>query len=85
MAYAPVLQNLQSNEILAPLVREISWMHNIMIMPRAKTDEVWEFYLEEHDRDVRKPDENPSVWLILCAGKDNMVVEYALGRPCRPR
>jgi len=43
-----------------------------------------EFYLEALDRDVRKPNENPSVGLILCAGKDDMVVEYALSRSMSP-
>lgn len=39
-----------------------------------------EFYLEALDRDVKKKNENPSVGLILCAGKDDTVVEYALSR-----
>ena len=43
-----------------------------------------DFYLEALDRDVRKPNENPSVGLILCAGKDDMVVEYALSRSLSP-
>jgi predicted nuclease of restriction endonuclease-like (RecB) superfamily len=43
-----------------------------------------EFYLEALDRDVRKPHENPSVGLILCAGKDDAVVEYALSRSVSP-
>jgi predicted nuclease of restriction endonuclease-like (RecB) superfamily len=43
-----------------------------------------EFYLEALDRDVRKPSENPSVGLILCAGKDDEVVEYALSRSMSP-
>lgn len=43
-----------------------------------------EFYLEALDRDVRKPNENPSIGLILCAGKDDMVVEYALSRSLSP-
>jgi predicted nuclease of restriction endonuclease-like (RecB) superfamily len=43
-----------------------------------------EFYLEALDRDVRKPNENPSVGLILCAGKDDDVVEYALSRSMSP-
>ncbi len=38
------------------------------------------FYLEALDRDVKKPNENPSVGLILCTGKDDTVVEYALSR-----
>ena len=43
-----------------------------------------EFYLEALDRDVKKPNENPSVGLILCAGKDETVVEYALSRSMSP-
>jgi predicted nuclease of restriction endonuclease-like (RecB) superfamily len=43
-----------------------------------------EFYLEALDRHARKPGENPSVGLILCAGKDDMVVEYALSRSMSP-
>lgn len=42
------------------------------------------FYLEALDRDVRKPNENPSVGLILCASKDDAVVEYALSRTMSP-
>lgn len=38
------------------------------------------FYLEALDRDVKKPNENPSVGLVLCTGKDDTVVEYALSR-----
>lgn len=43
-----------------------------------------EFYLEALDRDVRKQNENPSVGLILCAKKDDEVVEYALSRSMSP-
>jgi len=42
------------------------------------------FYLEALDRDVRKPNENPSVGLVLCAAKDETVVEYALNRNLSP-
>lgn len=42
------------------------------------------FYLEVLDRDVRKPNENPSVGVILCASKDDAVVEYALSRSISP-
>ena len=42
------------------------------------------FYLEALDRDVRKENENPSVGLILCASKDDTVVEYALNRSLSP-
>lgn len=43
-----------------------------------------EFYLEALDRDIRKPNENPSIGLILCASKDETVVEYALSRSMSP-
>ena len=43
-----------------------------------------EFYLEALDRDIKKPNENPSVGLILCAEKDDEVVEYALSRSMSP-
>ncbi len=42
------------------------------------------FYLEALDRDVKKPNENPSVGVILCATKDDAVVEYALSRSLSP-
>lgn len=43
-----------------------------------------EFYLEALDRDVRKPHENPTIGLLLCASKDEEVVEYALSRSLSP-
>jgi predicted nuclease of restriction endonuclease-like (RecB) superfamily len=36
------------------------------------------FYLNLLDDTVREPDENPSIGIILCAGKDRFDVEYAL-------
>ena len=42
------------------------------------------FYLEALDRDVKKMNENPSVGLVLCARKDDAVVEYALSRSMSP-
>lgn len=42
------------------------------------------FYLEALDRDVKRPNENPSVGVILCASKDDAVVEYALSRSISP-
>jgi predicted nuclease of restriction endonuclease-like (RecB) superfamily len=43
-----------------------------------------EFYLESLDRDVRKPHEQPSIGVLLCATKDHEVVEYALSRTVSP-
>lgn len=42
------------------------------------------FYLEAVDRDVRKPHERPTLGLLLCASKDDEVVEYALSRSLSP-
>lgn len=43
-----------------------------------------DFYLEGLDRQVRKPEENPSVGLLLCASKNDEVVEYAMSRTLSP-
>jgi len=42
------------------------------------------FYLEALDRDVKKPHERPSIGVLLCATKDDEVVEYALSRSVSP-
>lgn len=42
------------------------------------------FYLEALDRDVKKPNENPSMGVLLCKDKDSEVVEYALSRSLSP-
>lgn len=42
------------------------------------------FYLEALDRDVKKPNENPSIGVLLCKDKDTEVVEYALSRYLSP-
>jgi len=42
------------------------------------------FYLEALDRDVRKAHERPSIGVLLCAGKDDEVVEYSLSRTLSP-
>jgi predicted nuclease of restriction endonuclease-like (RecB) superfamily len=42
------------------------------------------FYLEALDRDVKNEKENPSIGILLCKGKDDVVVEYALSRSLNP-
>lgn len=42
------------------------------------------FYLEALDRDIKTEDENPSIGILLCRGKDDTVVEYALNRSISP-
>jgi len=41
-------------------------------------------YLEALDREMKKENENPSVGVILCASKDDEIVEYALSRSLSP-
>ena len=43
-----------------------------------------DFYLEALDRQVKKEKENPSVGLLLCAAKNDEVVEYAMSRTMPP-
>ena len=43
-----------------------------------------DFYLEALDRQKKKENENPSVGMILCASKDDEVVEYAVSRTLSP-
>lgn len=43
-----------------------------------------DFYLEALDRDERKPHEQPAIGVLLCASKDDEVVEYALNRSLSP-
>ncbi|MFJ4456794.1 YhcG family protein [Pseudomonas sp. NPDC089392] len=43
-----------------------------------------DFYLEALDRNERKPHENPVIGVLLCASRDDEVVEYALNRSLSP-
>ncbi len=42
------------------------------------------FYLEALGRQVKKENENPSVGLLLCASRNDEVVEYAMSRSISP-
>lgn len=42
------------------------------------------FYLEALDRDVKKPHENSAIGVLLCASKEDEVVEFALNRTLSP-
>ena len=42
------------------------------------------FYLEALDRDHRKAHENPAIGVLLCASKEDEVVDYALNRSLSP-
>ena len=40
--------------------------------------------MEALDQDVKKEHENPSIGILLCKGKDDTVVEYAMNRSLSP-
>ncbi|HAT8326750.1 TPA: DUF1016 family protein [Legionella pneumophila] len=42
------------------------------------------FYLEALDQTVKKPHENPAIGVLLCANKDDEVVEFTLNRTLSP-
>lgn len=75
---------------MTPLVTQISWTNHLLIMSGCKTDEEREFYIRlcikenyskrQLDRQVKKENENLSVGLLLCAAKNDEVVEYAMSR-----
>ena len=54
--------------------RVVDWLHGRGL----------EFYLEALDRQKKKDNENPSVGIILCASKDDEIVEYAMSRTLSP-
>lgn len=72
------------NEIVTPQVTQISWTNHLLIMSGCKSEEEREFYLEALDRQVKIENENPSVGLLLCATKNDEVVEYSMSRTMSP-
>jgi len=122
-------ETYSGEEKVSPLVTQLPWTHNLLILSRSKRVEEREFYLqmalrerwsnvdllffhrgltclvafelkveqfepsdlgqlqfylEALDRDVKKPHEQPSIGVLLCATKDHEVVEYALSRTMSP-
>lgn len=73
----------KNNEKVSPLVTQLSWTNHLKIKPEyvGKIN----LYLEALDREVKKDNENPSVGVILCASKDDEVVEFALSRSLSPK
>ena len=43
-----------------------------------------DLYLEALDRDYKRPNENPSMGIILCPSADKSEVEYTLNRSMSP-
>lgn len=43
-----------------------------------------EFYLSYLDKDIKRPEENPSIGILLCREANRAVVEYALSKSLSP-
>ena len=56
---------------VSPLLRQLRWTHNLILLGQSK---------HPAECDVRKPHENTAIGVLLCASKDDEVVEYALSR-----
>lgn len=61
----------RDDERVQPLVAQIGWSHNLVILQRCKM----QFYLTALDRQVLQEDENPSIGIILCKEKNRTMIE----------
>ena len=72
-------ETYKDNEFVSPVVTQISWSNNLLILSGTKTMEEREFYLRmciknnytkiELDRQEKREYENLSVGIILCTKK----------------
>ena len=75
---------------LQPLVAEISWTKNVLIMSKCKDDLEREFYIKMQfylsvlNDTIRLAEENPYIGIILCKVKNQIVVECALKDTTQP-
>lgn len=81
----------KDNIIVSPLVTQISWTNNLLILSSTKTMEEKEFYIRlcikynYSKRELeRQSNENPSVGVILCSDKNETIVNYSLSRSISP-
>lgn len=42
--------------------------------------DVWQIqmYVNYYDREIKQKDENPTIWLLLCAEKNDLIIKYTL-------
>ena len=73
--YEANLHNTAADELADILIVAATWLWEAKAEAGGnfKPEHIGQinFYLEALDRDVKKPNENPSVGVILCAGKDS--------------
>lgn len=65
------------------VVAQIPWGHNIVLLDKvADMDE--RKYLSAVDGILKKEQDNPSIGLLLCKSKNNVVAEYSLKDISKP-
>ena len=82
------------DEFVTTVLTQIGWSQHLAILSKTKTMDERHFYIKlcikesysarELDRQKKKEYENPSVGVILCASKDDEIVEYAMSRTLSP-
>jgi len=75
------------NEKLAPLVREIGWTHNLLIMEKCKDDLEREFYLTYREGEKLPPMVAEIGWmhnLLTHQIENKTIVEYTLRESTKP-
>jgi hypothetical protein len=79
-----------SPEDMPPLLAGSPWGHNVLILNKVKAPAARLYYLRATaqlgwSRNVLlNQDDNPSIGIILCAGKDDVVVEFSLKTKVNP-
>ena len=81
-------------EIVSTLLTQLNWSSHLAILSGTNDINQKEFYMKlaikenystrELTRQIKKKYENPSIGIILCANKDDEVVEYAMSRTLSP-
>ncbi|MEO0582771.1 MAG: PDDEXK nuclease domain-containing protein, partial [Bacteroidota bacterium] len=80
-------------EIVQQLVAQIPWGHNLLIITKIKDQSKFQpeyagkmnYYLNAVDDLLKTDVDHPSIGLILCRSKDQVVVEYALRGITKPK
>jgi predicted nuclease of restriction endonuclease-like (RecB) superfamily len=72
-------------EIVSALLTQLPWTHHLIILSQSKRPEEREFYLRLAAQEKwSSRHEHTAIGVLLCASKDDEVVEYALSRSTSP-
>ena len=71
-------------EFVQSVSAQLSWSHNVALLDKVTDKKIRNFYLSVVDDLLRHPTDNPSIGLVLCKSKNNVLVEYALRDMSKP-